>query len=262
MFVGYELKDSELENLLCETDSPDELWKKGITLYEGFKTQIKEKIDSFVLEDGSLDGSEMQADWFPQVKADVFISHSHKDRDLAIAFSGWLNKNFGLVAFIDSCIWGCSDDLLEMIDNEYCWLYGNIYSYEKHNQSTSHVHMMLSTALAMMIDKTECIIFLNTPNSITSNGIISKTKSPWIYSEIATTKLVQKKIPERYKYNKNITKSFTAIEEPLHIKYGISTEHLKQLDNSDLNKWLEICNNQDKNNIYSLDILYDITKII
>ena len=32
----------------------------------------------------------MQNDWFSQVSADIFISHSHNDKDVANTFAGWL----------------------------------------------------------------------------------------------------------------------------------------------------------------------------
>ena len=53
--------------------------------------------------------------------------------------------------------------------------------------------MMLSTALTMMIDKVECVLFLNTPKSIDTTEVIDKTKSPWIYLEMAMMKLVRKR---------------------------------------------------------------------
>ena len=55
-----------------------------------------------------------------------------------------------------------------------------------------HVHMMLSTALANMIDKTECIMFLNTPNSVSTRDTKLKTYSPWIYNEIEITRIIEK----------------------------------------------------------------------
>ena len=85
------------------------------------KATIKGIINSFIDDDGFLDGSKMQANWFPQIKADVFISHSHKDRELALTLAGWLRETFGLTAFIDSCVWGYANDLLKMIDNKYCY---------------------------------------------------------------------------------------------------------------------------------------------
>ena len=56
-----------------------------------------------------------------------------------------------------------------------------MYDYNKRNYSTSHVHMMLSTALTMMMDEAECVIFLNTPNALSTKDIVHKTESPWIF---------------------------------------------------------------------------------
>lgn len=166
----------------------------GLDSFSSQQTSIEETINSFVRNDGSLDGSLMQANWFPQIKADIFISHSHKDKGLALALAGWLEETFGLTAFIDSCVWGYANKLLKMIDDEYCYQKKiNAYNYQKRNYSTSHVHMMLSVALTQMIDNTECLFFLNTPNSITPNTIINQTESPWIYSEIAMSRLIRKK---------------------------------------------------------------------
>lgn len=42
--------------------------------------------------------------------------------------------------------------------------------------------MMLNGALAKMINSTECLIFMNTPNSIKAQDVENenKTASPWI----------------------------------------------------------------------------------
>lgn len=53
--------------------------------------------------------------------------------------------------------------------------------------------MMLASALTMMIDKAECVIFLNTPNAVSTEEIIDKTESPWIYYETVMTNLVRHK---------------------------------------------------------------------
>ncbi len=41
------------------------------------------------------------------------LSHSHKDKKLAIEFAEWLKKEAGLTTFIDSCILGYSNELLK-----------------------------------------------------------------------------------------------------------------------------------------------------
>jgi hypothetical protein len=270
MYKGYDFMYSafELENLFESSfDDLESLFQDGKTRYEENKSKIETQIKSFVKPNGHLDGSKMQANWFPQISADVFISHSHADEKLAIAFSQWLNYNFGLEVFIDSCIWGYANDLLKLIDDKYCVNNtksngGKTYSYEKRNFSTSHVHMMLSTALSMMIDKAECIIFLNTPNSITPDSVISKTTSPWIYSEIAMTRLIRKKSLKDYRL-KRLPESFSRGGEELIIDHAIDKDHLTPLTIDHLNAWLnQWSNNGQKysadSKMHALDKLYSI----
>ncbi len=237
MHTGFELF---LNSSDFNKDSYNMLIESGRERYNISKIKIEDKLNSFILENGSLDGSRMQDNWFPQINADIFISHSHQDENLAIALSEYLNTRFGLSVFIDSCIWGYSDNLLRIIDNEYCLNpSGETYDYVKRNYSTSHVHMMLSTALTMMIDKAECILFLNTPNSITPNEVILKTKSPWIYSEIAITNLIRKKPIEEYRI-KRMTESFSEggeLKKGLDIEYIINTEHLTSIDVDIFREW-------------------------
>jgi len=260
MYIGYELK-LEKRNF---NGSIEELASKGISRYDAIKTQIETKIKSFIQPNGSLDGSKMQANWFPQISADVFISHSHKDEELAIAFSQWLNEKFGLNVFIDSCVWGYADELLKLIDNEYCLnLNSESYNYTKRNYSTSHVHMMLSTALSMMIDKTECIIFLNTPNSITTDNVISKTESPWIYSEIATTQFVRKNSLRSYRGVLLAMSLQKGGRVPI-IEHKIDYKHLTSLDVNNLKDWCTQWPHKGKkyssdHKQYALDVLYNIT---
>ena len=77
-------------------------------------------VEKHIKENDKIDGTKMQENWFPKVDADIFISHSHKDENLAKGLAGWLYKEFGLEAFIDSCVWGYANDLLLEIDKKYC----------------------------------------------------------------------------------------------------------------------------------------------
>lgn len=239
----------------------------GKQRYAKLKIEIESTIDSFILNNGKLDGSIMQANWFPQIEADIFISHSHQDEDLAIVLSEWLFQKFGLTAFIDSCIWGYSNKLLKIIDDKYCLNSdGKVYNYTKRNYSTSHIHMMLSTALMMMIDNAECIFFLNTPNSINMGDIISKTESPWIYSEISITQLIRRKPLQEYRM-KLLNESYSEggkIEKGLRIEYLVSTDHLTVLNKKILTKWLSNWPNNGQKytkdfSLHALDKLYTLT---
>lgn len=255
MYRGFNL------DLNCDNKFEDKYFSKGKSIYISNKKQIEEKLKSFVTNDGAIDGSEMQSNWFPQVNAEVFISHSHKDEKKAIAFAGWLHDTFMITAFIDSCIWGYADDLLKIIDNDYCRNEGeSTYNYKKRNYSTSHIHMMLFTALSMMIDRTECLFFLNTPSSILSSEVVSKTESPWIYSELAITQIIRKKIPDRLKSQE--TKLFLksgVINEQLRIKYEASLKHLTDINVDNLRDWKN--NKKSSNSYLSLDELYNLAPI-
>ena len=170
---------------------------KGDAIFNATRETVKQSLESF-LNGQIIDGTKLTNHWFPTVKADVFISHSHKDEEDAIKCAGWLKSEFDLDPFIDSCVWGHAAELLRIIDTEYCKIpKSELFDYEKRNDSTSHVHMMLSTALSAMLDTTECVIFINTPNSITSSESIAKTQSPWLSFELGAMRVIRRKKPSR-----------------------------------------------------------------
>ena len=61
----------------------DACYQTGEKLYSGMKRKIDNNLQHFY-KDGVLDGSLLSKEWFPEIKADVFISHSHKDIATAI----------------------------------------------------------------------------------------------------------------------------------------------------------------------------------
>ena len=242
--------------------SQDLYYKMGIKLFNDNKTKVEKTLKGFILTDGSLDGSKMQDNWFPQIDADIFISHSHDDEDMALILAGWLYDNFKIKTFIDSCIWGYADDLIRIIDNRYCLnSNGETYNYQKRNYSTSHIHMMLSTALSMMIDKTECLFFLNTPSSIKSSEVVTKTESPWIYSEISMSELIRKKTLKSYR---NFVMEKALHDEVRHfnlsVEYTVYLEGLTSIKPSDLDVWYKVWQIEkqkiSQTKKFPLDILY------
>ncbi len=261
MYKGFNLKN--FDQSFWGTNF-DVFLEKGRSLYDKKKNEIKTRIDAFSGENGVLDGTKMQSNWFPKENADIFLSHSHKDEDLAIALSGWLNERFGLTTFIDSCIWGNSDTLLKELDNNYCpSVKPGFYDYNKRNKSTSHVHMMLSTALSMMIDNVECVIFLNTPNSVKPEDIIERTESPWIYSEIGMTRLIKEKPLKLYRRSKIhfLLEGGRCFSDSLKIEYNISMDHLTTISPIDLKKWDESwTKHTHSKEEFSLDMLYYINQ--
>lgn len=195
---NLELKDNPVNYF------PDISAKDMEKYKELVKNKSKQLLESFneslvVTESGTIDGSKTIQTWFPDYEADIFISHSHKDIELAIKLACWLEKNFELKVFIDSLLWKNIAELQKEIDKKYT--YNSVtqtYDYDLRNITTSHVHTMLSTALNDMIDSTECILFLNTPSSIELSSKGNSTFSPWIYSEIKAANLLRVNIPKRF----------------------------------------------------------------
>lgn len=244
--------------------------QKGKMLYEDRKREVKECLDSFLLNDGHIDGTALKNYWFKNIKADVFISHSHGDKDNVIAFAGWLYSEFGLTSFIDSTVWGYCDDLLKDLDDEYCQnADGKTYNYGLRNCSTSHVHIMLSAALTEMMDKTECLIFFNTPKSIILSDEIrnKRTYSQWIYYELSMSKRIKETKPARllrkpvYESYESLKLNFS-VTDSLPIEYNVDEliKSMVNLDDTALKKWADV-HNAGKRGEVALDELYKICTV-
>ncbi len=248
---------------LCEVDRDTIFgWRKqGVEIQEKCSREIKVKLEEFVSKDGILNGEKLQEIWFPSIEADVFISHSHADLDLALVLAGGLNKMFNLKCFVDSFVWGHSEDLLRIIDKEFCWRPDtNDYDYNQRNGSTSHVYMMLATALGKIIDKSECVIFINSRNSITPRDSVSKTKSPWIFFELAILNWMRKSYPKRLSVveaaNSRSIQAKEASEKKLEVEHTVDITHLQIIDRNILGDWITLF---DKNYPqHALDVLYEI----
>lgn len=230
----------------------DYYFKEGKKMYESMKKEIDTNLENFSTN-GKLDATKLSENWFPQINADIFVSHSHKDFDSALTLAGFLYKELDLICFIDSCIWGYSNKLLKAIDVKYCKkINENTYDYDLRNLSTSHVHMMLTVALTKMIYKTECLFFLNTPNSILpKDSVKDKTLSPWIYTELSMIKYIEKKSANEHR---QIIGNFSKSMDSFDVEYEVdSLNNLPTLSFEEIEKWGEI----DFNNKYkALDYLY------
>ncbi len=85
MFAKFNLKMSE--HLLSAADYASD----GNVQFVKSKTMARTALDKYLRKDGSLDAAMIESDWFPEIEADVFISHSHKDKKLAINLAGYLS---------------------------------------------------------------------------------------------------------------------------------------------------------------------------
>ena len=228
--------------------------KQGERLLDEYRTKIQRNLQEFIREDGIIDGNKLQEEWFStDCEFDVFLSHSHQNKKLAIQLAGFLYQELELTTFIDSCLWGYSNDLLLKIDNNYCKNpSGHTYSYEKRNYSTSHVHMMLSIALMTMMDKCEAVFFLNTPESICLDNVVSQQEisSPWIYNELSLANIIRT-IPKR----SNKFKKILVCEQKDLAHYNVDKELGVFFDLS----MHDLINcGKNRGNRHALDYIYDL----
>jgi hypothetical protein len=197
------------------------------------------------LQSQKLSGTAIKDAWFGGIEADVFLSHAHADRELALDLADFLRARCGIRTFVDYRVWGNSRELLRSIDEAHCWSEEDgFFVYSRRNYSTSHVHMMLATALSEMINRTECVIFLNTPSSIQAEDARKRstecTASPWIYHEITMTRLIARRIhrappplPPRYQ----VEARADAMDKAFQMEHEVSLDHLCDIDGQALFKW-------------------------
>lgn len=225
--------------------------------------------------------------WFPKVNSHVFISHSHADKDKAISLANFLYKKFGIKSFIDSEVWGYLDDVLLALNEKYNPIVGkkNTYHYESCNKLASNLNLILSSALTKMIDSADCMIFINTENSCTFENDSFSTESPWIFTEILMSSLLERK---GHKDRPPVVahESYSGMEEAgfnkqavlkakreLIINYPLGMDHIVKVDDnilnyinnlgakchylSDIYKHLGIPTFSNKEIFQNLDMIYD-----
>lgn len=229
---------------------------------DGIENALSEYISNSI-----VDGSKIQKDWFPEVDADIFLSHSSGDKELVNAIAGWLNDTFNLKCFVDSNVWCYAGDISEMLNSNYSNKRSNdnggyLYNHKQCLKVSEHVNTMLNIALQKMIDKCESVFLINTEKSIHINSdskSIDITYSPWIYSELVCSEIVRKKPLYFYRYNKelyhsiNESRRFEATSNNLTISYNAPTQHLIKINQDALEKW----NRQfDMEYPFPLDLLY------
>lgn len=135
-------------------------------------------------DDGTLNGDAIQESWFPtDTHYDFFISHAHGDEKEAKRLASWLYCKFNLTSFIDSQIWGSADSLQRHIDDSICEKTNKGITYKQTQDSSAHVHAMLTMALMDAIDKSNFFIFIESENSLRPFEP-DVTNSPWLFEEI------------------------------------------------------------------------------
>ncbi len=110
----------------------------------------------------------------PQLKdAQVFLSHSHADKNKALEVKNYLESETNHRVFIDSLFWDYKDDVL----NE-------LAKYDNTSKIKDAFMLILRESLQDMIEKCPYFVFLQSNNSVSNQGLSRITYSAWIYEEL------------------------------------------------------------------------------
>ena len=171
MYRGFNLKDISFEEDINVLAKQYDMTHKNL-----FSQKLFYSIESFIQTEYTFNGSALINLWFPKTqRPDIFISHSHSDIKLAKALAQWLEDEFSLSSFIDSTVWGDFTILRKKINNYFFTKLGSKYDCNQQDRVSQHVMMMLNTSLMEMMDRCQCLFFLNTPNSISVEDVQNET---------------------------------------------------------------------------------------
>ncbi|ADO06078.1 toll/interleukin-1 receptor domain-containing protein [Helicobacter pylori] len=155
----------------------------------------------------------------PQLKnTQVFLSHSHADRNKALKVKGYLESETNRRVFIDSLFWDYKDDVL----NE-------LAKYDDTSKIKDAFTLILRESLQDMIEECPYFVFLQSNNSVSNQGLSCITYSAWIYEELKIAHSISSK------------SCLTIAMESFQISYDISP-FLKSLKTITLSELSHIIN--------------------
>lgn len=245
MFIPFNIKKTTIDSI-CG----NHIYKYDT---EYITRKLRDNINLDRIKQSLIDGTKLQEEWFPsefnESQFKVFISHSHKDEVTVKKLAGFLKERYGISSFIDSLYWGYVNDLQQSLDDYYASFERDgkkYYDYDKRNFLTANVHIMLSMALMKMMDACECLIFVDSDNSLRYSKGETSTPSSWIYEEMGFSKRLRINLPERYKDKIRVTLNesrerssysfmmFSATESrEAQFSYEVDMNHFKELSYTD-----------------------------
>ncbi|RVY37365.1 TIR domain protein [Helicobacter pylori] len=168
----------------CSNNQAHQINEATKKIYELIKN-AKHSNDGIVLNHNKIKEA-FFSPFKPQLKnAQVFLSHSHADKNKALKVKGYLEEDLDAeCVFIDSLFWDYKDDVLNKLA-EYA-------EYDDNDISVIEdaFTLILRESLECMIKKCPYFVFLQSKNSVSNQGLsrnqdlLKITYSAWIYEEL------------------------------------------------------------------------------
>ncbi|GAA8459591.1 toll/interleukin-1 receptor domain-containing protein [Helicobacter pylori] len=170
--------------------------------------EAAEKIDKLIKnapysnDDIILNHNEIKEAFFspfkPQLKdAQVFLSHSHADRNKALEVN-YLESKTNHRVFIDSLFWDYKDNIVKEMSK-----------YDNTSKIEDAFTLILRESLQDMIEKCPYFVFLKNKNSVSDQGLSHITYSAWIYKELKIAHSIRESRPtpmmENFQVSHNIS---------------------------------------------------------
>ncbi|RVZ00084.1 TIR domain protein [Helicobacter pylori] len=215
-----DLDNSENQSILksstrCSNNQAHQVNEAAKKIYELIKN-AKHSNDGIVLNHNKIKEA-FFSPFKPQLKsAQVFLSHSHADKNKALEVKNYLESETNHKVFVDSLFWDYKDDVLS-----------KLAKYDDISRIKDAFTLILRESLECMIKKCPYFVFLQSNNSASLNqDLLGITYSAWIYEEL------------RIAHSISSESRLTIMMESFQVSHNISPflEHLKTITLSKLSQ--------------------------
>ncbi len=197
----------------CSNNQTHQINEAAEKIYELIKN-AKHSNDGIVLNHNKIKEA-FFSPFKPQLKsAQVFLSHSHADKNKALEVKNYLESETNHKVFVDSLFWDYKDDVLS-----------KLAKYDDISRIKDAFTLILRESLQDMIEKCPYFVFLQSKNSVSLNqGLSQITHSAWIYEEL------------RIAHSISSESRLTIMMESFQVSHDISPflEHLETIALSEL----------------------------
>jgi len=231
MYKGFYFNVSKNAFRKRKTGNKSSIWfysyyDKGVELFENYKQKA---IDDFLLymkTEEYIDLNQRKINCFSDINCQLFIPNLHKDKELAIALSGYLYEKYNLICLIDSSLGGNTDELFNIISDKWSENMENP-DYNKSDLTKNVVDMILEMEIKKMINKNKCLIFLNNIRLTSSTTLKICRLNQWLFCDLGFKRIRNPK-------NTVMIKCLYGLKKPKN--FGIIGKILKELDLNSLRK--------------------------